>query len=334
MSTLPIIGRQIQFGIAKEATRGTAESSASFFLPFSDLSYDDADDKALDQEAQGVVEDSMGQTIVKQWSEGSVKGPITDKAFILLLYSILGSLSTATDSDGSGNVKDHTVSVAQTTQPQSLTFFLNDPAATGDAQDYAFALGQIATLEITYEQGKFIAYSATLRAKKGVQTNVTPATNSENRFVDKHAIFKLASNLSGLGAASAMSIRSFSIKFDRMIDDDMVLGNAGLNDLLSKGFAVTGQLEARWDSEASFKSFALAGTAKALRIDLQNTDVTIGTSAHPGLTIDLAKVVFSAPTRPIKLGDIVTQQLNFKAHYSTGDSKMVTAKGVNLQASY
>ena len=334
MSTTPIIGRQMQFGIAKEATRGTAQATADFFLPWSDLSYDDADAKAVDQEAQGLVEDSLGQTIVKQWSGGTVKGPITDKAFMLFLYSLLGSLSTATDSDASGLVKDHTITVAQTAQPQSLTFFLNDPAATGDAQDYSFALGQVQTLEIAYQQGKFISYSATLKAKKGVQTNITPATNTENRFIDKHAVFKLAANLAGLPGASAMSIRSFTIKFDRMFDDDMVLGNAGINDQLSKGFVVTGQLDARWDSETSFKSFALAGTQKALRIDLQNTDVTIGTSAHPGLTIDLAKVMFAAPTRAVKLGDVVAQTLSFKGHYSTSDSKMVTIKAVNLQTSY
>jgi hypothetical protein len=334
MSTSPIIGRQVQFGIAKEGTRGTAESSADFFMPFSDLTYDDQDSKVVDQESQGVVEDSVGQTIDKQWSEGTLKGPITDKAFALLLHSILGSLASAVDADGSGDVYDHTITVAQSAQHQSLTFFVNDPAATSDAQDYVFPLGVVSKLDLDYEQDKFINYSATLRAQKGTQTAVTPSTNTENRFVAKHVTFKIASALSGLAGASAMKIQSLSLSIDQNIDDDMVLGSEGVNDFLSKGITITGQLQARWDSEAAFKQFALAGTAKALRIDLQNSDVTIGSSAHPGLTIDLAKVVFEAPARKFTLGDIVVQTLNFKAHYSVGDSKMITAKAVNLQSSY
>ena len=334
MATLPIIGRQVQFGIAKEATRGSAESSADFFIPWSELSIDDKDDKVLDDMAIGVVEESAGETIVKQWAEGSISGPITDKAFALILNAICGTLSSGANADGSGLVYDHTITVAQSIQPQSLTYFLNDPSATSNAQDYVYALGMISSLEIRYEQGKFITFSATLRSKKGVQTAVTPATNVENRFIDKHVVFKLATNLAGLGAASPITIRSFTLTFDRMIEDDMVLGSVAPNDFLSKGFSVSGSLEARWESEATFKTAALAGTAKALRIDLQNTDVTIGTGENPGLTIDLAKVVFSAPGRTYSLGDVVAQTLEFKAHYSVSDSKLLTILATNLQASY
>ena len=334
MSTQPIIGRLFQVGIARETTRGTAISAATFWIPFSELQIDEKWENAIDEQSQGVIEGSVGETRVKEWAEGTIKAPISDKHFPLILYSILGSLSSASNADGSGNVYDHTITVGQTAQHQSLTLFLNDPAASGGAQDYKHALGVVSSLEITYQQGQFVSYSAAVKAKKGVQASLTPAQSTENRFLSQHVVFKVASNLSGLGAASALNIRSLSLKIDQGIEDDMVLGSKAPNDYLNKQFTIEGQLEARWDDEATFKSTALAGTAKAFRIDLQNTDVTIGSSAHPGLTIDLAKVVFTAITRPQKLGDIVVQTLQFRAHYSISDSKMVTILATNLQASY
>ena len=334
MSVQKIIGRLFSVGIGRETTRGTAVSSADFWIPFSELAIEEKDNKVVDENSYGVIEDSIGQTINKQWAEGNLKAPIGDKHFALILYSLLGSLSTGANADASGNVKDHTITVAQSAQHQSLTLFLNDPSATGDAQDYKHALGVITSLEINYEQGKFIEYTAAIKAKKGVQANLTPSIASENKFLPQHVTFKLASSLAGLGAASAITIKKFNLKVNQNIEDDDVLGSSAPADFLTKQFTIEGTLEAMWDDEATFKTTALAGTAKALRIAIKNTDVTIGTSANPEIQIDLAKVIFKDVTRPIKLNDIIRQTLNFKAHYSISDTKMVTIRATNLQTSY
>jgi hypothetical protein len=334
MTVQKIIGRLFSVGIAKEATRGTAESTVGFWIPFSEMTIDEKDTKIIDENAYGVIEDSIGQTINKQWAEGNFKAPIGDKHFPLILYSLLGTLSTGSNADASGNVKDHTITVAQSSQHQSLTLFLNDPSASGDVQDYKHALGVVTSLEINYEQGKFIEYTATVKAKKGAQANLTPSIASENKFLPQHVTFKMASALSGLAGATATVIKKFNIKINQNIEDDDVLGSSAPNDFLTKQFSVEGTLEAMWDDEATFKTATLAGTAKAMRIDIKNTDVTIGTSANPEIQIDLAKAIFKDITRPIKLNDVIRQTLNFKGHYSVSDSKMITIKATNLQTSY
>ena len=325
------IGRLFSLGIAKETTRGTAISTADFWIPFSEMAVEEKDQKAIDDQAFGVIEDSLGQSIVKQWAEGNFKAPIGDKHIGLILYSIFGGLSTGANADGSGNVKDHTITVGQSSQHQSLTLFLDDPLG---AQDYKHALGVVTSLDISYELGKFLEYNASVKAKKGATATLSPSPASENRFLPQHLTFKLASNLAGLTGASATSIRSLSLKIDQNVEDDDVLGSAAPNDFLNKQFSIEGQLEATWQNESDFKTAALAGTAKAMRVDLKNTDVTIGTSANPELRIDLAKVIFKEITRPVKINDVVRQTLSFKAHYSTGDSKMATILLTNLQASY
>lgn len=325
------VGRLISFGIAKEAVRGTAETNATYWIPWEELDLQERDTKIAREQSIGVIEDSEGMDIVKQWAEGSVKAPIGDKHFPLLLLACLGTLTTADNPDTDPSVKDHTITVQQGSQHQSLTLFVDDPLA---AADYKHALGVIASLEIAYEQGRHISYTANFKAKKGTSATLTPATTSENRFLPQHLTFKLAANLAGLDAAAAMTIKSLTLRINPNIEDDDVLGSIAPADFLNKQFTIEGTLEAIWQNESDFKAAALAGTAKAMRIDLKNTDVTIGAAANPEIKIDLAKVIFTEITKPVRVNDIVRQTLAFKAHYSTADSKMITIVATNTVASY
>lgn len=325
------LSRLVQFGIAKETTRGTSEAAASFWIPWKDLSMDEVQEEVLNQEAYGVIEDTFSRDITKQYAKGSLTAPITDKHFALILFNLLGSLSTASNADGSGTVKDHTITVAQTSQHQALSLFLDDPVG---AQDYKFALGMIESLEISYELGQYITYKIDFKAKKGGTATLTPATSTENRFTHKHVVFKLAANLAGLGAASAATIKSFKLKIKTSLEDDFVLGSVDPADFLNKSISIDGSLTAFWQNESDYKTAFLANTAQAMRIDIQNTDVTIGTSAKPLVRIDLAKVYFNQLGRTFKLNDIVMQDLSFKAVYSSGDSKAITCLVTNLQTSY
>ena len=334
MSTNKTLGRLQGLGIAKEVTRGTTPANAAFFIPFSDVAIEEKDTKVLQDQAFGVIEDSTGMDIAKQWAEGNWKGPITDQHFILVLLSILGNISSATNVDVSGVVYDHTLTVAENVQHQSLSLYLKDSAATGNAQDYTHALAVVHSLEIDYTAGKYIDYTANVKAKKGVQTAVTAVANTENRYLPQHVAIKLASTLAGLDAASVINVKSLKLKFDQKTEDDAVLGNIGPNDYLNKDFMIEGTVEATWDSEASFKTAALDGTTQAMRIDIKNTNVTIGTAAHPEIKIDLAKVTFKAITRPWKVGDIVRQTVELKAHYSATDTKMISVVATNKTASY
>lgn len=325
------IGRLLQFGIAKETVRGTSESAASYWIPFSELDFNEKFSLVEDDQSRGIIEDTVGQSKTKEWAEGSLKAPIADKHFPLILYSILGSLSTGDNADSDASIKDHTITVAQSSQHQALSLFLDDPLA---AQDYKHGNGAISSLEIHYELNRFLDYSLGLKAKKGATATLTPSATTENRFLPQHLTFKLASSYSGLGAASAMSIRSLNLKIEHNLEDDDVLGSASPADFLNKQFSIEGTLEATWNNESDYKTAALATTAKAMRIDLVNSDVTIGSAAHPQIRIDLAKVIFKEITRPIKINDIVRQTVAFKAHYSLSDSLMISALATNAVASY
>lgn len=325
------IGRLLQAGIARETIRGTAESAATFYIPWSEMSVDEKYNLIVNEQSYGLIEDSTDAQIVKQWMEASLKAPITDKSFALVLYSTLGTLVTTDNADSDVTIKDHTITVAQSAQHQALTVFVDDPLG---AQDYKHALCVVDSLDLEYEVGQFMTYTAKIKGKKGATATLTPATTSENRFLHKHLTFKLATNLAGLTAASATVIKSLKLTISNNVEDDDVLGSITPADFLNKHFAIEGTVEAIWQNESDFKTAALAGTAKAMRIDLINTDVTIGASANPTVRIDLAKVIFKEISRSNGLNDVVKQTLSFKAHYSASDSKMITCLVTNAVASY
>lgn len=325
------IGKLFQIGIAKEASRGTAQSSATYWPAFSDAAPEEKIENAVDVQSYGVIEDSASQTRIKNWMEGVINAPLTDQSLPLLLLSLLGT-DTPTLHAGESTVYDHAITVAQNAQHQSLTLFVHDPLA---AQDYSHALSVIHKIDLEYALKDFVKYSAAIMGQQGAQKSTfSPSQSAENRFVPQYLTFKVASNLAGLNAASAIAIRNLKLTIDDNIESQDVLGNIAPADFLNKEFKIEGTLEAIWQNESDFKTNAIANTPQAMRLDLINSAVTLGSAAHPEIKIDLAKVYFTEFSRPIKTKDLVYQTLKFKAAYSISDAQMVKITCTNTVASY
>ena len=325
------IGKLFQIGIAKETSRGTAISSASYWPAFTDAAPEEKLENAVDAQSYGVIEDNASQTRVKNWMEGSINAPATDQSLPLLLLSLLGTDTPALHA-GETIVYDHVLTVAQNSQHQSLTLFVHDPLAS---QDYSHALSVVHKIDIEYALKDFIKYGASLMGQRGAQkSSFSPSQSAENRFVPQYLTFKAAANLAGLNAASPIAIKSLKLTIDESAESQDVLGNASPADFLNKEFKVEGTIEAIWQNESDFKTNAIANTPQALRLDLINSDVTIGSAAHPEIKIDLAKVYFTEFSRPIKTKDIVYQTLKFKAAYSISDTQMIKITATNTVASY
>ena len=325
------IGKLFQIGVAKESVRGTAQSAATYWPAISDAAPEEKIENAVDAQSYGVIEDSVSQTRTKNWMDGSINAPVTDQSFVLMLLSLLGTDAPALHS-GETTVYDHVLTVAQNAQHQSLTIFVHDPLS---GQDYSHALGVVHKVDIEYALKDFIKYAASILGQQGVQkSSFTPSQSAENRFVPQYLTFKTASNLAGLNAATPIAIRNLKLSIDDNVESQDVLGNVAPADFLNKEFKIEGTLEAIWQNESDFKTNTIANTPQAMRLDLINSAVTIGTAAHPEIKIDLAKVYFTDFSRPIKTKDLVYQTLKFKAAYSISDTHMVKITCTNTVASY
>lgn len=324
------IGRQFAIGFAKETTRGTAPGSASFWVRHTEIGLQEKFDMAKQEFSIGIIEDGVGADIVKQYVEGDIKMPVTDKAIGLLLYNALGAVTTQANTPETG-VYTHTFTVLQSSQHPSLALYVDDPAS---GQDYTHALAMLNSLEINADIGAYASLSATFKAKKGATATLTPAITSENIFRPQDVTLKQASALAGLTGASAIPVKKLSLKIEKNLEDDDVLGNVAPQDFYNKQLVITGSIEAIYQNESDFKTNALAGTARAVRITLQNAGVIIGTTQNPTITIDLAKAHFEEIAINRGANDIVTQTLSFKAYYSTTDASSISVVVKNTQTSY
>lgn len=320
------IGRLADVGIAKEASRGSAESAATFWLPKLSLSLNDEIEQTIDESSYGIIEDATDAKIVSKFATGEIEGNINDKSFGLILLAALGTVNTSGPSQTT--VYTHTYTVEQGAQHDSLTLFLDDPN-----QDYKYALAVLESLEIEAMLGQFARYRAGFRSKVGATATLTPSYTAENQFLPQHITFKYADDEDDLDSGTAVNVRSMRISIAKNVEDDRKLGSVDQVDILNKQFAVEGSLELVFDA-VTLHGFMLADTAKAIRLELANTDVTIGSSLNPKLTIDLAKVKFSSFEKNYENDAIVIATVDFKAFYSITESEMITAVLVNTQTSY
>lgn len=189
------IGRLGALGLAKETTRGTAITTATYWLPYDEMSIDEKYENVVADQAFGVIENAVNEYRVKNYADGTFKLPMVDQSTGLLFLSLLGSQAVATHS-GESVVYDHTFTIGESAQHQSLTFFIHDPLS---AVDYSHANGVIHKMELDAELKKFVTLSCSARALKGVsQSSFTPSLLSENRFIPQYMTFSYAPTSAGV----------------------------------------------------------------------------------------------------------------------------------------
>ena len=317
-----IIGRQSQIGIAKEATRGTV-AAPSYWVPFNDLTIDQKIESVFDAQAYGIIEDAVAMYITKQWSAGTIGANLYDHSFGLILYSLLGTLTSHSAHSGETVVYDNIFNVAESTQHKSLTFAFHD---IGSGQDYAFPNGVISKLEINYALKQFVQYTATLMAMKGTaESAYTPSTTTENVFLPQNLTLEIAS--------TTYAVKSAKLTIDQNIESQDVLGSTSPADFLTKEFHVEGQIEIILNAN-TFVTDLLAGTAVDINLSLVNTAVTIGSATSPTLTFDMPQCYLTEVSTPRKVKDLVYQTCKFRAVYSTGSSYMLEATLTNVVNGY
>ena len=327
------IGRLIALGFAKETTRGTAASTASYWSPFDSLDFNPKVKNVIADQAVGVIENAIAEYRVNQFADGSFKCPLTDQSVGPLFNSIFGTVASATHS-GETTVYDHTFTVAESAQHQSLTFFTHDPLG---GTDYSYANGVVHKMELDAELEKFVMLTNSVSAQMGVsQTAFSPSIVAENRFIPQYMTFKYATAVSGLSGATPISLKSLKLTIDESIEEQNVLGSVAPADFLNKEFKVEGQLEAIYQNLTDFHNAFVAdpNVGQAMLIDLKNTDVTIGTASNPELAITLNQVYFYDSTIKVTPKDTVYQTVKFRATYKLSDTQMIKAVLTNTVATY
>lgn len=320
-------GRQFNLGAAKETSRGTPVA-ATYWLPWTSLTIDDETKNVKDENVYGLIEKGVGQENTVEMSKATLDGDITDTGFGLLLKAALGA-ETSTQVSGDTTVYDHKYTVAENAQHPTLTLSVVEPNSNGGS-GYGYALAAIDSLNMTFDIEKYCTYKATFMGNLGAILANTTSYTIENRFRPQDGTVKIASALSGLAGASAILIKKATVDIKKNVVADVVIGNINPVDNLNQEFECSGTFEMFYSARTYIDTYLVGDVAFAMSLTFVNSNVTVGSTSHPTLTIRLAKVKLESVARKVDAKGIVSQTMKFTAFYSVPDTEMLDISLRNL----
>lgn len=322
------IGRLVDVGIAREATRGTFVTP-TYRLPKTAITFEDKVLKVNSRASFNNIGFEGDQSLVAQkWAEGDIDFPLFDRSFGLILAGLLGVPTTTGPVD---SLYTHTYALQNDNQHPSLSIAVTE----SDISEMAFRLAMIESVEITFVPDDQVMVKVVFMSKRSADWNFTmPAHIAENKFVGRHLHFKLATAVAGLDAASDIPLKSLTLRFEKRLRMDSVLGTVEPADILNQAFSIEGDIELNLEDK-TYKALEIDGSYRAARIDLVNTDILIGAASNPAFRIDLSRVHFEGWESDRPNDEIASQVLTFKALYSLTNSNIINACYIkNIATSY
>lgn len=314
-----VIGRLVDVGIAKEASRG-AGAAATFWLPRTNLDFDDKVLKARSPSSFGNIGADGNQAhVAGKWGEGSIEMHMHDQSIGLILRALLGEVSTSGPSD---SAYTHTFTLdGDSNQHQSLAISMNE-AGIGDLM---FKLAMIESMEMRIVPDDLVTITVNFVSKSSVGTTISSATYlAENKFLGRHLSFKIAASTGTLAAASNIPVRSLILRFEKNTRRIQNTGTVQPQDIINQAFRITGQVEMDYE-DRTYANYMLDSSFKAVRIQLTNTEALIGASTRPSFKIDLSRVDFDQWEAARPNDEVMSQTFNFTALHDITNGNIINS---------
>jgi hypothetical protein len=321
-----IIGRLTKIGLGKETTPGTAVAP-TFWIPVLDLGYDDKYEFKDNESGFGHIAAMQDNKVSKRWAEGDYGGKIQLESVGLELTGVFGQSPTSVQRTTTG-VYDHSYTLLNSNQHKTLTVAVSEPNFSG-----RYPYGGISTWALETELGDFIRRTVGLVSKVGSSSSETPAYTDQQEFMTTHLSVKLAAegaNDVTLDAATAIKVRGFNFEINKNAEGTQVYGSADIDGVINKQIEITGEIEMYYDDRV-LHALAAAGTHQAMRVEMLNPDVIIGTSGshNPALRFQFPKVALMFPEKDFDNNDVQTITIPFKAYLHLSSGVLATARLTN-----
>lgn len=323
---MEFIGRQIDFALAVESDRGTAESVAERNVRKVTCNLIPRAERVIDDSTFGRLEDAERVRTVRRWNEGDVESIVHADVLGYYLYNIYGEVESA---NVSGSVYEHDFTMEQSIQHPSLTLFVKD----GEVRQEKLAGGMITTLELTASTDNYVRYTANFMAKEGETDNSEiPALATEYDFIGRDITVKVATSEANLTSANALKLKDLSITFNTNAEADFVFGDYSPNDIYNKQFSIEGSFTRNY-VDTTFQDLYEGDDFRYMQIEIEG-EADIGGGNNPKVTILLNKIQVQDWTRTSAGDDLSTEDVSFKAFYNTTDQAQSSINLINLTESY
>lgn len=314
------VGRRGQLGVAFEVTRGTPVVPA-YWIPEAKLSFHDMTETAAEDQGFGNIADQDSFYVTLTKGEGDVDAQLYDQGLGYILGSLLGAVPVTTGS----NPYTHTYTLSQTNQAKTLSLFWKDPD-----RSYMFPFAVVDSLKVSIKPLGLVEYTIGFKSKSARDwaTQTPSYTSIGSKFLHQHLVFKLASAVGSLTAASNISLKELNFTISRNVIHDAVMGTVEPEDILSQQISVEGDITLNLQDD-TYRNYMLAGTYRAMEINLL-------ASTSSSLDLRFPRVNFYEWEPDYTLNEIAKQKINFKANYDAANALDIisTAVLINTKASY
>lgn len=324
-----IRGEEINLGVGVEDTRGTEVTPQGWIPARTPTGINVQVVKALLKESKGSGVSSQGSEVVQRMASGNLEFNLRSEMIGYILKSLLGKCTTSTTYE---TVKSHLFEVL-----------------TGDAQFPALSLGLSRTGVQDYVYNGAVVKSLELRTPVDDLVNAT--IEFEARDEAEHADYttsfestdylfrpydveiKIADDISGLGAANAINLKELNLSIKNNASGQQHIGSITPTDILAGIIEITGSMKLNY-SDDTYHDLFKAGTVKALQITLERSDIDLEGGYTPKIVIQMAKVSLESLTEDRPMDDIVTETINFQAHYDNTEEEAINITVQNTIADY
>jgi len=326
-----VIGRNVAFGFQKETVRGTPVQSAIKWIGKLDFDFKPGVDTVTNESGFNHIAKNNQIDIIRRRGAGGLTSKLFDKNVGDLLTLAFGQAPTSAQVSGDTTVYDHTFALLNSNSHQSYTL----ATVEGDIKQtlYPGAIMDEMTIDIVTDD--YAKVSTSFLSRKGVAPapSLTPAYTDENEFIPKHASVKIAALGADMTAAPVVAdVTEAHITISKNPVDRPTIGSDDV-DPRNTVLEVSGEIHLYYNS-TTFRDYRDNQTKLALRLAVTNTDVTIGTSKNPTVTIDVPYIKITDWDPDYSADDLVQQTINFTGLLNVATGTVLTATVRNLQTSY
>lgn len=326
-----VIGRNVAFGYQKEAVRGTAIQSAVKWIGKLEFDFKPDIESITNETGFNHIAKNSRVDIIRRGGAGGLTSKIFDKNVGDIFSMAFGQAPTTADVVGDTTVKDHTWALLNNNSHLSYTLH----TVEGDIKQasYPGAILDETTIDIVSDDYAKISSSFMSRKHVAPSPALVPAYTEENEFLPVHASVKVAANLAGLDAASVVAdVMEAHLTISKNPTKRPTIGSDNTD---PRNTVLEANLEIKlYYNAATFRDYRDNQTKLALRLEVKNTDVTIGTSKNPTLTLNFPYVRVAEWDADYGSDDLVPQTINVPVLLDLASGTFMTAVLRNLQASY
>lgn len=319
------LGREHEVAVAIEGTRGTAETTPQKWVRKVSADIIPKNTKAIDDSTRGVLEESEGSRVVREWFEGPIGGILHAD---LIGYFLLNLYGSVTSTLVAASVYSHAFSLDQDIDHPTLSIFRKD----GAVESQVYGGGVVSALEISASTEDFVRFTSTVMARnEGVHAE-SASYDTEYDFIGKDITVKVASTEAGLAGASATKAKTLAIRYDTGAISDFVFGSNNPDDIANGRFSIEIEISKNYEDttlEALFKS----GDYRYMQVSIVG-DADLGSSNNPSMTWVFNRVQVQDWERSGDPDAFAEETVTLKAYYNATDAEQSTLTVQNITEFY